>query len=440
MPKASSARAFSVTIVFGVLGLIVNLPHFAIFSDATLLLGGVFYLTVALLYGPKYGAVAALITVMPDALPGRHPETALVLLLEAPAVGWLARRRLLPILADLTYWAAVGTPLAIMLYIGMLNYPSPSGWVMVIKHPVNGLLNLMLAELLISIPLLQKWFAIEGESVERRPLRAYLTHGFLLVAAVPLLLLNIVNGRVYAARQQTEAGQRLEEASTAIQQNLEEYVTRHQRALMMLSRAISNEDRFDTETLNRWLEQSHEIYPGFQTLTVADDQGVPIGVSPPRMPDGIPVLTRRDGPLPDRATMRDREYFVRTKATRASTISDVYVGRASLQPTVAITAPIFGKGGGLLGVLVGSLRLARFEEFARNYRNLKSADILVLDQRNRVIYSNHARKLIRRSLQWTRRRCSKLRCSRAPAARLFWTKPTPRSARADIWPATRSAR
>ena len=88
--------------------------------------------------------------------------------------------------------------------------------------------------------------------------------------------------------------------------------------------------------------------------------------------------------------MRDREYFARTKSARASIISGVYIGRASLQPTVAITAPILGKDGRMIGVLAGSLRLAHFEEFARNYRNLKSADILVLDRRNRVIYSNDA--------------------------------------------------
>ncbi len=388
MPRRSSVRAVGVTVVFGLLGLLANLLHFAIFSDATLLLGGVFYLTIALRYGPVYGAVAALITVMPETLPWRHPETAVILLLEAPVVGWLAGRKLLPILADLTYWAAVGTPLAILLYIGMLNYPSPSGWVMVIKHPVNGLLNLMLADVLISLPGMQKIFGSVDEAAERRPLRAYLTHGFLLVATVPLLLLNIVNGEIYAARQQTEAGQRLDEAATAIRQNLEEYVTRHQLALLLLSRAISNEERFDTPTLNRWLEQGHMIYPGFQTLTVADAEGVPIGVSPQRFSDGHAVLTPRALLVGDQGTMRDREYFARTMSTRQSAISEVYVGRVALQPTVAITAPIFTRAGRLSGILVGSLRLARFEEFGRNYRNLAGADILVLDQHNRVIYSN----------------------------------------------------
>ena len=62
-------------------------------------------------------------------------------------------------------------------------------------------------------------------SAERQPLRAYLTHGFLLVATVPLLLLNIVNGQAYAKRQQMDASQRLDEAASAIRQHMEEFVS-----------------------------------------------------------------------------------------------------------------------------------------------------------------------------------------------------------------------
>jgi signal transduction histidine kinase/ActR/RegA family two-component response regulator len=390
MAQGPAARALSATVVFGLLGLLINLPRIAIFPDATLLLGGVFYLAIALLFGPLYGAIAALITVLPEATVWRHPETALLLLVEAPVVGWLARRRMLAVLADLLYWVLLGTPLAIVLYIAVMNYPSPSGWVMVIKHPINGLLNVMLAEVLISVPLVQKVSGAAQATAGRPPLRTYLTHGFLLVATVPLLLLNIVNGETYAKRQQTEAGQRLEEAATSIRQNLEEYVTRHQLALLLLSHSITNEGHFDAETLNRWMEQSHAIYPGFLTLTVADQQGVPIGVSPRRGADGRDVLSPRQPAFPDSATMRDREYFIRTMATHESVISEVFFGRVALQPTVSITAPIFTPAGQLFGVLSGSLRLSHFEEFGQNYRNLKGASILILDQRNRVIYSNNA--------------------------------------------------
>ena len=81
-------------------------------------------------------------------------------------------------------------------------------------------------------------------------MRAHLVHGFLLVTTVPMMLLNIVNGQMYANHQETEAGQRLQEAATAIREDLEQYVTRHQQAILSLSEAITNEGRLDPETLN----------------------------------------------------------------------------------------------------------------------------------------------------------------------------------------------
>jgi hypothetical protein len=279
--EGRSARSLTVTIVFGLLGLAANLAHIRIFTGATLLFGGVFHLAIALLYGPFYGLMASLITSMPALMLREHPVTALVLILDAPVVGWLAqKRRFPPIIADLIYWAALGTPLAILLYIVALNYPSPQSWVVAVKLPVNGLLNVMLAEILISLPVVQRYCSPAKATRERQPLRAHLVHGFLLVTTVPMMLLNIVNGQMYANHQETEAGQRLQEAATAIREDLEQYVTRHQQAIMSLSEAITNEGRFDPDTLNTRLEQSHSIYPGFQTLVVANAEGLPISLHP----------------------------------------------------------------------------------------------------------------------------------------------------------------
>ena len=345
--EGRSARSLTITIVFGLLGLAANLAHITIFTGATLLFGGVFHLAIALLYGPFYGLMAALITSMPAMVLCEHPVTALMLILDAPVVGWLAqKRRLPPIIADLIYWATIGTPLAILLYIVALNFPSP------------------------------------------QPLRAHLVHGFLLVTTVPMMLLNIVNGQMYANHQETEAGQRLQEAATAIREDLEQFVTRHQQAILSLSEAITNEGRFDPDTLNTRLEQSHSIYPGFQTLVVSNDEGVPISLHPLLGADGKSLLAKSDSPYPESATLRDREYFLKTIETRRSQVSDVYVGRASLQPVVAITAPLFTKSGELFGILAGSLKLAHFEQFNQNYRTLNRAAILILDQRNRVVYSS----------------------------------------------------
>jgi signal transduction histidine kinase/CheY-like chemotaxis protein len=371
------------------MGLAANLPHITIFTGAALLFGGVFHLAAALLYGPFYGTIAALITSGPAIVLCAHPITAIILILDAPVVGWLARkRRFPPILADLVYWAVLGTPLAILLFILIQNLPAPQGWVVVVKHPVNGLLNVMLAEILISIPIVQRYASADSAGIARQPLRAHLVHAFLLAATVPMMLLNIVNGQMYANHQEQEAGQRLQEAATAIREDLQEYVLRHQQAIISLSQAVANEGRFDPDTINRRLEQAHSVYPGFQMLIVANAEGVPISAHPLRKSDGSLFLSRPGAPIDESATMRDRQYFRDTMATRSSHISDVFVGRASQQPVVTITAPLFTKPGELFGILTGSLKLAHFERFSQNYRTLKDAAILVLDQHNRVIYSN----------------------------------------------------
>ena len=382
-------RGLVVSLAFGVLGLLVNLPGLSIFTGATVLLGGVFYLGAALLYGPIYGAIAAAITAIPSMLLWGHPETVFILVLEALTVGWLARRRLHATVADLIYWAAVGMPLAAVIYLEWFNYPSPYGWVMVIKHPVNGLLNVMIAEVLIGIPGLQKFWADAPGLAERRPLRVYVAHGFLLVAAVPLLLLNVVTGEMYANRQQREAGQRLMEASEAIQQDLDDYVQRHQLALGALARSIGAFGQFDADALDGWLEQSHQSYPGFQTLTIANAQGFPVAVHPRELPGGGKVLSNKPGDdVPASATLRDRDYFQKTVTTRQPVISDLFVGRASLQPVVTLTTPLFHSDGRLYGIVAGSLRLAQLERMTQTFQTLDDASILILDRKDRVIYSS----------------------------------------------------
>ncbi len=382
-------RSFTVTLALGILGMLVNLPQFSIFTGARLLFGGVFYLGAALMYGPIYGGLAALISAFPSVVLRGHPQTGCILVAEALTVGWLARRRFHPALAALIYWAIIGTPLAGLIYIVILNYPAPYDWVMVVKYPANGLVNVMIAELLISIPALQRLRDPEGRLAERRTLRAYLSNGFLLVATVPLLLLNIVNGENYAERREREAGQRLQEAARAIREDLEDHVKQHQLAVRELSRSITSQGRFDLAALNGWLQRTREVYRGFQSITIGNADGFPMAVDPQEVPGLGGVLSNKPGDVvPDSATMRDREYFQRTLALRRSVISDVFVSRVDRQPAVAVTAPIFKADGALFGVIAGTLDLSAFEQLARTFGTLDEARIFILDKHGRVIYSN----------------------------------------------------
>ncbi|MGP0076454.1 MAG: response regulator [Bryobacteraceae bacterium] len=252
----------------------------------------------------------------------------------------------------------------------------------------------MIADLLISIPVVQRlWGAGRWDEgprrAERKPLRAYLSHGFLLVATVPLLLLNIVNGETYAERREKEAGERLQEAARAIRQDLEGYVSRYQLAVRDLSRSITREGRFDLESLNGWVRQTRDVYGHFQSITIGTADGFPIVVDPQGVPGLGKVLSNKPGDVvPDSATMRDREYFQRVKSLRRTVISNVFISRVDQQPTIAVAAPIFKPNGELFGVIAATMDLAPFEHWTRDFGTLDQAGIFILDRQSRVIYSN----------------------------------------------------
>jgi signal transduction histidine kinase/CheY-like chemotaxis protein len=247
----------------------------------------------------------------------------------------------------------------------------------------------MIAELLISIPALQKLWGAAERLGERRTLRAYLSHGFLLVATVPLLLLNILNGENYAERRESEAGQRLQEAVRAIREDLEDHTRLHQLALRELSRSITRNGRFDLDSLTGWLRQTRQVYSGFQSITIGDASGFPIAVDPEEVSGLGKVLSNKPGDVvPDSATMRDRDYFKRATESRGTVISDVFVSRVVRQPTVAVAAPIFTPSGDLFGVIAGTLDLSTFGQLTRTFGALDEVGIFILDQHDRVIYSN----------------------------------------------------
>ena len=178
-----------------------------------------------------------------------------------------------------------------------------------------------------------------------------------------------------------------------MRQHLEEFVTRHQFALLCSPTASPMQAVSMPASLNRWLQQSHSIYPGFQTLTVADKEGIPIAISPQfaagRQPGSL------SGKRPTWMSARPCVTANIFACTMASPRTLGYFRSLSLaarpiSPSYRITAPLFapkrrfarGSGG-----IAAALALSRHS--ARTIKTSgRRVDLLILDQRDRVIYSN----------------------------------------------------
>jgi signal transduction histidine kinase len=378
--KSGPQKRLAASIAAGLVGWGVNLFTLDVFGGSRMSFGGIFTLTAALHLGPWYGLVASLIAELPGAL-HFHPFstrpfwTLLTHLLEVVAVGWFARRRVVPLVADAMYWSMFGIP---VLLVGSGHFQGATMWAIVIKNLMNGLLNVTVADLLTSAPALARFFA--APPAEARPLRTHLARAFLLATAVPFLTLNVAIDWIHANRLQNEAGAHIHEAVTRVVSDANGFVEKHHSGILALGKVLEEETRNGLDRGDPWLEKFHEIYPEFRTLALIDPQGHLAAVNPRTTPDGR---------NPMGVDLSDRVYFKETLASKGPYISDVFMGRQmGSDPILTLTAPILNDDGSVRAVLSGSLPCVRFKEFGASLSSLKESEMVILDQRSRVIFAS----------------------------------------------------
>ncbi len=366
----TSLRRLALAVVAGIAGFFVN--SLAIGTIAPLLLGRALTLPISILFGPWFGGLAAVIGAIALWQSVSAIASVVLLLVEALLVGLFARRGRSPLLAGALVWAGVALTMVIAPQLYGVGYLRETIWPIALLMPLNGLVAVVVAELLVAGTIAQRLVAVES-AVERRRLRDRAFHAFVLVATLPVLVLAAADNQLTAAKQETEGGARLHEAVAALGGHIDQYVSGHVRAVQSLTGAITH-SKLDADDRQRLLEETRAIYPGFITLFVADRAGTVHELEPRRETDSPPVS--------------DRQYFLDAVRLKRLTVSDVILGRLSHVPIVTIAVPILTTADEVVGVVGGSLDLSRFDRFVDDLRTLPDANITVLDQHDRVIYAS----------------------------------------------------
>ena len=269
-----------VVTVAGALGLILNRFGISILPDVGLFFGGMFYLVVALRLGPVAGAMAAAISGL-TLLPHFGWPVLPVVAAEAFTVGAMARRGTQAPLGELLFWAVAGTPFTLLVYIGILHYPSPVCWVLIVTPPLNGFSNALVAQFLDTLPGIRDLGRSGSGGARSLPLRRHLSQRFASVAAIPLLLATVVSGRLYVARQFSDARDYSAEAAFAIRENIDAVVVRHLSAVQALAGSMAAVHAGSGPLIDHWLAGIALVYPDFQDLMVADRAGNVLGAAAP---------------------------------------------------------------------------------------------------------------------------------------------------------------
>ncbi|HWF86143.1 MAG TPA: cache domain-containing protein, partial [Vicinamibacterales bacterium] len=331
-----------------------------------LLPGRVLTLPIAILWGPAFGGIAALLGALPFAR--IFPVFLIILGAEGLLVGAFVRRGRSSLMAGAFVWVTVAATLALKPdWFGVEHLRSMIG-PLALRQLLNGMIAVVIADLVAVVAAASLQWA-RADNPPR--LRAYAFHVFLLVAILPVLILSAVNGEVFAARRETDGAARLHEAAAAMRDHIDEYMNTHVRAVQALAAAAAQAGG-DTAKRQRLIAQHREIYGDFITTFIADRNGVVHEIEPARPGNSVNQI-------------RDRPYFTEAMRTGRPAISDVILGRVSHQSIVTIAVPIPDASGAPDGVAGGSLSLSNFQRFLQEYGALPGATIIVADQHSRLI-------------------------------------------------------
>ena len=369
-------RAAGLATAAGLLGLLLNLPEVEIFGAAHFLIGAFCGIFVALTLGPVHGAWAATIASLPTIGQWNTLTGVPLYAAEALFVGWLSRRWQ-PLIADVCFWVFAGIPYTIVVYGLVLGFPAAELWSIGLKNPLNGVVNVVLAELLRFAPNLTAVFGT-GPRVRSGALRARISNAFVLASLIPPLLLSLILDRFDTVRVRAEADLRLQQAARTIAARVDDHVGYHHTAIIDAAGSLG--EGLDANQTGARLARFRKLYPGFQAVALLDPAGDVISSDPPITSEGGEAGAFK-------TSLADRPYFRRTIEAGRPLVSEVFLGRTHGQdPIVTLTAPLKDGSRALRGVVAGSLRLSAFGRVVGAAE--REGGWLLLDQNRRVVFAD----------------------------------------------------
>ena len=359
--------------VLGVLGLLLNLFEVPLTPGIELLFGGVAYLLAAAALGPGPGLLAAAIASVRTVWLWNHPWAWLNFSLEGLVVGWLVTRgKRRPLTADALFWLVLGVPVLIGTYRGILGVSGVTATIIFLKQPFNGLVNALVAEALLLVP-----FVRRALGIERAPrLRSALALIVALSAVIPALIFGIWAGQREWVRSVELAEDRVEFAARSYGSKLEQYLRLHAQVVRSAAEIAEQRGGTDPERLRQLLAAEYQDFPGFLNLYVVDAQGRMLASYPRDDSPGNRFLG---------ADSSENVYLRQLRGTRATTIAEVFPGRARGEAPLVLIAHPIERGNTVDGYVAGTLNLRVFPKpvvatmYADRLRVVEDGGVLIYD-------------------------------------------------------------
>ena len=359
-------------------GYLANVFAVPLFFNVDFLFGSVFALIVLHYLGLGPALVSALVIASHTAVLWNHPYAIVIMTLEVFLVGVVYKRKSDNLmLLDTMFWIAVGMPLVLLFYGGIMGIAAQSIALVAFKQAINGIVNALIASIIIGI-LRHNWPHLDSSN--RRAPFGFSQAIFLMMVAfvlLPALAILVVTARSEMDRVETDVTSKLEVTTFSARQSINAWVTENLQTLHSLATYVNVDNPSTLELLRDEMALLNMSDSDFSTLAVVD----PLG----RLIAGEPA-TQADNLLAD-PSLAQWPYFARIVTGLSGVASNVI--RVEEQDVVFLGVPIV-RNDTMYGAVLGLVDVDRLREELFRVSGRWMLDATLVDGSQRVVATTHS--------------------------------------------------
>lgn len=365
-------KELSITLILSLLGAAINLLPAPFNSDALFAYGFAASTFVAMRYGLRLALLSSLIVAFPLLLFSLNPFVILLIfqnLLIAYTCYRQSSSRLVS--ATILYWLFVALP---VFGMQLVWFGESAGIVeagVFLTNFINALASSLIGHFaFIAVSIL--WPSDDQPPIKMGFLFRYFFTGLFFYAITTVTFVYI---GFFQREQNAELHSYLEQRSSVIAQQVDEFIQNHARALAITNSAIQDAP----EAADKRLADLADSYPGFLTFLRTDERGFISHAYPQRLLQLVTASAQTD--------VSYRSYFTEPQRTGESYVSSAFQGRGfGDDPIVALSSPYFVDGV-FAGVTEGSLDLSSFSHYDRREIHPLVA-LIITDEKGSVVYAS----------------------------------------------------
>ena len=259
----SSTLLLALLIVVGYAG---NYFSFPFGFGVDFLFGSIAVLVVVSLYGIVWGTVASSIAGFYTIILWQHPYASIIFTCETLFVAWRLRqgdRNI--VLIDMIFWLLIGMPLVWLFYSQILQVGAITTSIILVKQPVNGIFNALVASLILTYKPLYRW----AKSYSARAnvfFEQILLDLLVAFVIVPALMLIVVNNRVVTDYEQEQLIETVETSAQHLASELQQWHQSGLEALRYLAETSSQTRIVVSEQTQESMELAIRSLPLFRQI------------------------------------------------------------------------------------------------------------------------------------------------------------------------------